>query len=565
MASTQAPAPSARTPAATTGRQQEWRGLDVVVMAIALVAMFVLVFWAALGQAPLAGTTVVGVLGLIFAFLANISIGALACGSYVEIRHPDWTQLHGFDHVFLLASLVIMTAADGFVAWWLFSSDTGPGRWYFLATALVALAVGAWWAWPAVTPRGLRPGLTGHPKWSLWPHRPCQQYGMWRCFTPLSGLVGGTLGVVIAAGYLGISAWHENSAGAATHSMPQTITGIQGSYVALGDSYSAGEGLPPFADGTALTACDRSVGGAYPVLLDRLLRPGDPQGSLSFSACSGAVISNITQPTHRAELVPPQISGVIQPSVGLVTLTIGGNNAIFSKVVTTCVTSGDCLEQTFPPPGVSEATAQPVPPGQLLTQWGPATIEQIGQQDAALFAVLRRDFPNARILVVGYPYLFPKTQAPGFPFFPPMCASILNRLSSTERAGIRSLQDAFNNRTYEEAVAAHIEFVSPVAIWDGHEPCGPSGQYTNAIKPYLNFPNPVNGGSFHPDQAGQQTLAALLACYLDSHPQPPDPYASGAGQHITIPAGRLADPQQLGLVQPPGLTSVPGAGLVRGC
>jgi GDSL-like Lipase/Acylhydrolase family len=565
MASTQAPAPSESTPAPGAGQQREWRGTDFIVMSVALAALFVVIFWAALGQPPLAGTTVVGALGLIAALLANICVGALASGSYVEIRHPDWTRLHGIDHVFLYGSLVLMAVVDGFVGWWLFSSDSGTGRWLFLAVALAGLAAGAWWAWPAVTVRGLCRGIAGHPRWSLWPHHPGQQYHMWRCFTPLAGLVGAALGVVIAVGYLGISAWYENTAGATAHSLPVAITDIHGGYVALGDSYSAGEGLPPFADNTALTSCDRSVSDAYPVLLDRLLRASNPRASFSFTACSGALISNVLHRTQRAEVVPPQVSGAVERSVGLVTLTIGGDNAIFSKVVTACVTSGDCLDETFPPAGVAEATARPVPPGPMMTQWAPATIEEIGQEDAGLFATLRRDFPNARIVVVGYPYLFPKTPSPGFPFYPPMCASILNRLSTTERVGIRSLQDSFNNRIYEEAVAAHIEFVSPVAIWDGHEPCGASGQYTNAIKPYLNFPNPINGGSFHPNQAGQQTLAALLACYLDSHHQPPDPYAAGAPHHLTIPPDKLADPSQLGLVQPPGLTSVPGAGVVRGC
>jgi hypothetical protein len=534
-------------------------------MALALAVLFVVIFWAALGQAPLAGTTVVGVLGLIAAFLANICVGALASGSYVEIRHSDWTRLHGVDHVFLYGSLGLVTVADGFVGWWLFTSDSGTGRWLFLTVALAGLVGGAWWAWPAVTHRGLCRGIAGHPRWSLWPHHPGQQYHMWRCFTPLSGLVGAALGVVIAVGYLGISAWYENSISAAAHPLPTALTDIHGGYVALGDSYSAGEGLPPFADDTQLTACDRSVNYAYPLLLDRLLHATEPRASFSFTACSGALISGILHPTRRAELVPPQISRAVERSVKLVTLTIGGNNAIFSQVVAACVTSGNCLQEIFPPPGVQEATARPVPRGPMMTKWAPATIEEIGQEDAGLFATLKGDFPNARIVVVGYPYLFPKTPAPGFPFFPPMCASILNRLSMTERAGIRSLQDDFNNRIYEEAVAAHIEFVSPVAIWDGHEPCGASGQLTNAIKPYLNFPNPINGGSFHPNQAGQQTIAALLACYLDSHPQPPDPYAAGAPRHLAIPAGRLVDPPQLGLVQPPGLTSVPGAGVVRGC
>ena len=52
-----------------------------------------------------------------------------------------------------------------------------------------------------------------------------------------------------------------------------------------------------------------------------------------------------------------------------------------------------------------------------------------------VFRTLRRDFPNARIVVIGYPYLFPSQSDPGFPFFPPECASILNRLSTQERDG----------------------------------------------------------------------------------------------------------------------------------
>ena len=126
------------------------------------------------------------------------------------------------------------------------------------------------------------------------------------------------------------------------------------------------------------------------------------------------------------------------------------------------------------------------------------------------------------------------------------------------------MQDELNDRAYEEAVAAGIEFVSPVAIWDGHEPCGVSGQYTNSVKPYLNFPNPVNGGTFHPNAAGQQTLAALMACYLDQYRQPPDPFAPGAPHIHTVPP-QLMSPSQLRMVPAPGLESVPGSRTIPGC
>jgi lysophospholipase L1-like esterase len=552
----------------------EWRLADVSLLAAVAACLFVVVFWAALGKPPLAGTAVASVLGLIFASLANLSLGALASGAVIEWRHPDWSRLRGFDHVFMLVALVALVLADAGAGWWVFTSDAGgAGRWLFLGLALAAAAAGALWAWPGLAGLLLRRaeaagGAGRRSRRGLWP-----QHGQeapadepWRLFTPLSGLLGGALGVVVAVAYLGISAWHENSMVPQRHPLPAALAGVHGGYVALGDSYSAGEGLPPFAGSTAADHCDRSVSAAYPSLLDALLRKQDPRSPFRFTACSGALLSEIFSPTRRDGMVyPPEISSRVQPSIGLVTLTIGGNNAIFSGVVQNCLLSGNCMEERFPPPGVSEKTARHVPPGKLLTQWGPGTIEQIGNEDAVLFRALRGDFPSARVVVVGYPYLFPSRSGPGFPYFPPECASILNRLSARERDGIRTLQDQLNDRIYEEAAAAGIEYVSPVAIWDGHEPCGSSGQYTNSVKPYFSFPNPINGGSFHPNAAGQQALAALLACYLDDHRQPPDPFAPGAPHDITVPGSRLVSPSELRLAAAPGLASVPGAGVIPGC
>ncbi len=547
-------------------RPREWSLRHFIWLGLAAVVLFCVVFWAALGKSPLSGTNVTAVLGFAFVIFTNVSLGTLASGAVIEYRHPDWSRLRGADHVFMYVALTLLLVVDAGIAWWLFSSDPGGlTRWLFLIVALAAMAAGAWWAWPTAPLPSRRHATGGRSRWALWPQHDIDAPDdeTWHLFTPLTVLLGAALGVAVAVGYLGISAWHENKVVPAGHPMPEAVAGIQGSYVALGDSYSAGEGLLPFADDTALTQCDRSVSYAYPYLLSRQLHVSPP--SFTFNVCSGALVGEILKPIHRAgKLVPAQVGGAIQPSVGLVTLTIGGNNAIFSKVVLTCMVSGNCLGTAFPPPGTSEATAKHVPPGKLLTEWGPATIQEIGDEDATVFRTLRRDFPNARIVVIGYPYLFPSQSDPGFPFFPPECASILNRLSIRERTGIRTLQDQLNDRAYEEAVAAGIEFVSPAAIWDGHEPCGASGQYTNSVKPYLNFPNPVNGGSFHPNAGGQQTLAALMACYLDQYRQPPDPFAPGAPHIHTVPLP-LMSPSQLHMRPAPGRESVPGSGTIPGC
>ena len=548
--------------------QHEWRPRHLAWLALAAVIMFCVVFWAALGRPPLSGTKIIAVLGFTFVVLVNLSIGALASGAVIESRYPKWSRFGTADHAFMYVALAGLAATDAGAAWWLFSSDSGGLlRWIFLPIALGAMAGGALWAWPALPVALRRAAGDRKAAWALWPqHEPdATPAGTWRFFGLLTVLLGAALGVLVAVAYLGVSAWLESQDVPAGHPMPATIAGIHGGYVALGDSYSAGSGLPPFAPGTAQTNCDRSQSSAYPDLLIKLLRARDHQAPFSYTACSGALLNQILDQTNRSGgVVPPQISGKVQPSVGLVTLTIGGNNAQFSKVVVTCLTDGNCLHQTFPPPGVAEQTARHIAPGDLLNRWGPATIQEIGNEEGALFRTLRHDFPHARIIVIGYPYLFPTRSAPDFPFMPPMCASILNRLSAGERAGIRTLQDEFNDRSYEEAAVSGVEFVSPDAIWTGHEPCGASGQYTNSVKPYLNFPNPVNGGSFHPNAAGQQTLAALMACYLDANRQPPDPFVPGQPPIHTIP-DRLVTPAQLHMVPAPGLTSVPGSGEIPLC
>ena len=125
-----------------------------------------------------------------------------------------------------------------------------------------------------------------------------------------------------------------------------------------------------------------------------------------------------------------------------------------------------------------------------MQTWGPASVQIVSQRAATLYGKLRQSYPNARIVAIGYPYLFPGGRAG---LQPNDCASMMRRYSVVERTGIRALTDQFNNALYEQAVAAHIEFVSPVAVWDGHEPCGSKGQYVNSIKPILNVSSTVAG------------------------------------------------------------------------
>ncbi len=103
-------------------------------------------------------------------------------------------------------------------------------------------------------------------------------------------------------------------------------------YVALGDSFSSGEGVVPFEDGTdtPYNTCHRSLY-AYARLLSQ-----DPNTALSlknggFQACSGATTAQIT--TSPGQI---QWSG-LGVNTKVVTVTIGGNDIRFSNFARACV------------------------------------------------------------------------------------------------------------------------------------------------------------------------------------------------------------------------------------
>jgi len=242
--------------------------------------------------------------------------------------------------------------------------------------------------------------------------------------------------------------------------------------------------------------------------------------------------------------VPPQVPAGIHPDVALVTVSIGGNDAVFSAVVQHCFVHDDCLEVKFEPPEDNGDRDLVLPEADALNDWAAAVIQGEGPNTIQskirlVYSKLREVYPSARILVIGYPYLFPDRPAPVFNVTD--CQTILRRFDHTERNGVRQRQDELNQMLHDEAVAAGLEFISPAAGWEGHEPCGTKGeQYTNSIKPFLITPltglELGDGGTFHPTDAGQRELARLVSCYLVDNPTPPDV------KRDAVPIGAIGNP-----------------------
>jgi hypothetical protein len=115
-------------------------------------------------------------------------------------------------------------------------------------------------------------------------------------------------------------------------------------YVSLGDSFSAGEGVPAFEPGTAHDVepvdgvdnkCHRSARGSYGRLL---VRDPEVRANLlpaTFRACSGAVTSDLSGANPDNDGEPAQIDRLSEFS-NVVSLSMGGNDIGFGDIAALC-------------------------------------------------------------------------------------------------------------------------------------------------------------------------------------------------------------------------------------
>jgi hypothetical protein len=333
--------------------------------------------------------------------------------------------------------------------------------------------------------------------------------------------LGGVGGIAIAAVLLVGLTWarrYEGPVGVNT-TVPVVHLKIT-SYVALGDSYSAGEGLSPYLPGSGDKPlgddCHRSAQG-YPLRLR--FAPAVPP---VFRACSGAVSGDVYAFAQNPKLGVEVTPGLLGPNTGLVTLTMGGNDVHFSDVVKFCAETPHCLSPHVRfDPGSPSADEVGLAPAQPLEQWSTTMFKTVRGRLDRLFARLRHDAPHARIIVLGYPRLLPTGDVPRqFD----SCDVVLDAIDRQERAGISGLEDQFNQVIYAATKSAHIEFLDTTNAFASHEACGVRGELINDLKITLQhgkFIIGVDRGAFHPRKEGQLVLARELSCYLNEYPTPP--------------------------------------------
>lgn len=355
---------------------------------------------------------------------------------------------------------------------------------------------------------------------------------------------------------------------------PRPVLASTPGYVALGDSYSAGEGLTPYLAGTGDlddggNRCHRSAK-SYAVLLGGT----DLVDGGRFVACSGAVVAEVTAAPQRhvdrngvprAVADEPQavlVGGPADRKVEVVTVTIGGNDAGFADILGRCARRFGCLDEEWQPPPVRREAGDRATP--WATAWeGPLEDRLVQETEvqreslAALYGDLGGRWPDARILVIGYPALLSADVGPSGSDY---CGrGFVGLFSVDEREGLALAEERLNSVIEEEALAAGLEYVHTADAFDGHEVCGPDGQWIDIgnlkvvgesmLRDWwddgdLNLGVPA--GWFHPTPDGQAMIAQLVRCYLEVHPERPrsadEPGAVGrTGDDVHACAQRAVD------------------------
>jgi lysophospholipase L1-like esterase len=254
--------------------------------------------------------------------------------------------------------------------------------------------------------------------------------------------------------------------GFVTLGAPTAAAGPTGTlqYVALGDSYAAGVGAPPYSG-----SCLQSSNG-YPALLG-------PKGRIDLqdnATCAGAKTFDV-----RDYVVGPQLA--LNPDTRLVTLTVGGNDLGFAGLAETCTTPGmerGCLA--------------------AIKAIGPLQFQELGSHLTDLYGDVAEAAPKALIVVTGYPHLVESTA----PFDPVLIAAL------------NSAWDALN-RTIREAVLAanptgdNIVYVDVTDAFAGHG-------IGSSDDPFIIGPTPgvSRVEDFHPNAAGYRAYAKAISAAM---------------------------------------------------
>jgi len=243
-------------------------------------------------------------------------------------------------------------------------------------------------------------------------------------------------------------------------------------YIALGDSYAAGQGAGLYKNDT----CYRSENSYSELAADTTAIK-----LVTNAACSGKTTQQVVATQLRQ----------LNKTTELVTITAGGNNLGFGDIVTNC---GTAIFNSAFVAACADASA---------TAKAKIVSGQLAGDVVSMIQSVKAAAPNARIVVTGYPYLFdpiPAGLTDPMSKFIYQATDLANGLNESIALAVGATDPA----------ATRVKFVDVRPAFTGH------GIYS--LDPWINGAIPDSPDSFHPNAQGYQAYYRALSAIAYSAP-----------------------------------------------
>jgi len=252
-------------------------------------------------------------------------------------------------------------------------------------------------------------------------------------------LAGGALSCVMGMGPSGLGGVSQPVVNALPHG---------GAYTALGDSYTAGPLIPnPIATSGLCQRSDHD----YPALVAARILPA----AFQDVSCGGASTLHMTEPQLPATTNPQFIA--LTQDTRLVTLGIGANDIDLVGIAMKCSALGlvdpvgaPCKD--FYGLGGSDKNV--------------AAIHGLAPRIGGLLAGIHARSPKARVLLVGYPDIFPEVGAGCWPSVP---------IAPGDMPYLVSVEESLNRMLARQAAASGATYVDTYTTSIGHDICQQPG------------------------------------------------------------------------------------------
>lgn len=306
------------------------------------------------------------------------------------------------------------------------------------------------------------------------------------------------------------------------------------SWLALGDSFSSGEGLPDAFDEPAVHRCQRSPS-AYPLAAAARVDASPPFDPVTFLACTGATVAampagsapELTDSDSERQLKALRATDLFD----VITMTFGGNDLHFRDVIVACLKG---LATWY---GAGFLIGGSL--GLLIVNLRNGfcsidrdkTLTQIAALEKRLTELYIKTATHlkgdGRLYVLGYPRLFAPSDV--WPLFV-KAGNTCEGVAAGDADLLGELADALNGTIEDAARAANavvkvsgrvVSYVRVDDLYATHERCGTDTPWINGfptvdLEDRGSFVNRLRS-SFHPNADGHSAEAARVASRVESH------------------------------------------------